>query len=256
MDKTLIYLSWSDLVYFPTFLLMTSTYQKPFVKILGRFISEFFRFSRSHQIPWQALSEFPVYYRYNQSIKQPADVGLPWISHGALVHLQNFIKPEMKVLEFGCGGSTLFFARHASQVISVEDDPGWFEIMTEKTKSFPGVMIRHFPVDPVYVGGEFASNMAEIASTHSYQSYVFGASDIEEGSMDILVIDGRARVGCLRHNLSKLKRDGIVLFDNTDRIAYKKGIEELLSDWLRFDYSGVTVHDPYFNKTSIFSRKK
>ena len=111
-------------------------------------------------------------------------------------------------------------------------------------------------MDPVYVGGEFASNMAEIADTHSYQSYVFGASDVEEASMDILVIDGRARIGCLRYCLSKLKKDGIVLFDNSDRIAYKKGIEELLGDWLRFDYSGVTVHDPYFNKTSIFSRKK
>jgi hypothetical protein len=235
---------------------MSSTYQKPLVKILGRFISEFLRFSGSHQVPWQALFEFPEYYRYNKAIKSPSDVGLPWIAHGALVHLQNLIKPDMKVLEFGSGGSTLFFAKNGCTVVSLEDDPHWFEIMTEKTKSFPDVTIRHIPVDSVYVGGEFASNMDELKNTHSYQSYVFGASDVEDATIDLLVIDGRARIGCLKHNLSKLKKDGIVLLDNSDRKAYKQGIDELLSGWKRFDYSGVTVYDPYFNKTSIFYPNK
>lgn len=234
---------------------MSIPYQKPFYKILGRFISEFIKFSKSHKIPWQAIRDFPAYYRYNLVIKRHSDVELPWIAHGALVHLLRVIKPEMKVLEFGSGGSTLFFAKHTGKVISIEDDPDWHKIVKERTERLPGVELRHFPVDPVFVGGEFASSMKEIKHTHSYKSYVFGAQDIEECSIDILVIDGRARIGCLRHNLSKLKKTGIILFDNTDRIAYQDGIKELLEGWQRFDYSGVTVFDPYFNKTSIFIRK-
>ncbi|RIW13621.1 hypothetical protein D0X99_15360 [Algoriphagus lacus] len=228
---------------------------KPFYKIAGRFLLEFFRYSKTYPIPWKAFSEFPVYYSYNKILKSPAELGLPWIAHGAFLYKENYLTPTMRILEFGCGGSTLYFAKKACQVISIEDNHEWYSVMKERTKTFSDVELRHIPVDKEFVGGEFASNMDELKHTNSYKNYALGASDVQDESIDVLVIDGRARIGCLRTNLSKLKRNGIVLFDNTDRTAYAGGIQEILGEWDRLDFSGVTVSEYYFTQTSIFKRK-
>jgi predicted O-methyltransferase YrrM len=228
---------------------------KPFYKIAGRFLLEFFRYSKTYHIPWKAFSEFPVYYNYNKILKSPAEIGLPWIAHGAFLYMENFLTPNMRILEFGCGGSTLYFAKKVGQVISIEDNHEWYTVMKERTNTFSGVELRHIPVDKEFISGEFASNMDELKHTHSYKTYALGASEVQNESIDVLVIDGRARIGCLRTNLSKVKRDGIVLFDNTDRTAYATGIQEILGEWDRFDFSGVTVSEYYFTQTSIFKRK-
>ncbi len=125
--------------------------------------------------------------------------------------------------------------------------------MLERTSQFKGVELRHYLVDTDNIGGEFASN--KISKNHSLKAYAYGASDIQEDSIDILVIDGRARIGCLRTNLNKVKKDGIVLFDNSDRVVYQSGIQEILKGWERIDFYGVTVNEYYFTQTSIFKRK-
>jgi hypothetical protein len=56
---------------------------------------------------------------------RPLDLGLPWISLKAIRFLERFLTPEMTVLEYGSGGSTIFFARRCKHVISIEDDPVW-----------------------------------------------------------------------------------------------------------------------------------
>ena len=110
---------------------------KPSYKILGRFITEFIRFSKNNKIPWRAIPDFPAYLHYNKSLKNHAEVGLPWISYGALKYLESYLKSPMSVLEFGCGGSTLYFSRKVSRVISIEDNKEWYEIMERNTATLP-----------------------------------------------------------------------------------------------------------------------
>ena len=57
--------------------------------------------------------------------RQPADVELPWFSFGAIEFLQRQVRREHRVFEFGCGGSSFFFARRAASVLSVENDASW-----------------------------------------------------------------------------------------------------------------------------------
>jgi len=57
--------------------------------------------------------------------RQPADVELPWFSFGAIEFLQRQVRREHRVFEFGCGGSSFFFARRATSVLSVENDASW-----------------------------------------------------------------------------------------------------------------------------------
>jgi len=65
------------------------------------------------------LAALPVWGR------QPADLELPWFSFGAIEFLKRHVRPEHRVFEFGCGGSSFFFARRAASVLSVENDAAW-----------------------------------------------------------------------------------------------------------------------------------
>ena len=43
-------------------------------------------------------------------------IGYPWLTYGAVIALEEVIKPDFKILEFGSGGSTFFFANNAESV--------------------------------------------------------------------------------------------------------------------------------------------
>src|SRR5262245_52047535 len=65
----------------------------------------------------------------------PLDLEIPWFSYAAIDFLDDFVKPHMSVCEYGSGGSTLFFARRARSVWSIEDNPKWFELVSERLKA-------------------------------------------------------------------------------------------------------------------------
>ena len=64
----------------------------------------------------------------------PLDLELPWFSYAAIDFLAEELTPEMEVCEYGSGGSTLFFARRTRRVFSIEDNPKWFELVTDRVR--------------------------------------------------------------------------------------------------------------------------
>lgn len=60
------------------------------------------------------------------------DVGYPWIAFGAIIELEYLCNKEMKVLEIGSGGSTIFFSRRCKYVKSFELYSFWADKVKEK----------------------------------------------------------------------------------------------------------------------------
>lgn len=50
----------------------------------------------------------------------------PWLHPEAVTRLETLLGPEMRVLEHGSGGSTLWLAERVRQVTAVECDPEWY----------------------------------------------------------------------------------------------------------------------------------
>jgi hypothetical protein len=46
----------------------------------------------------------------------------PWLTLTANKFLEQWIQPSDRVVEFGSGRSTLWFAKHAGSVLSIEDN--------------------------------------------------------------------------------------------------------------------------------------
>ena len=51
--------------------------------------------------------------------KTPLDLELPWFSYAAIDFLKQYLRADMRVGEYGSGGSTLFFARRTKSVFSI-----------------------------------------------------------------------------------------------------------------------------------------
>ena len=64
--------------------------------------------------------------------KPPVELELPWFSYAAIDFLEKYLRLEMRVFEFGSGGSTLFFAQRCKSVTGVEDNAHWCEIVAAK----------------------------------------------------------------------------------------------------------------------------
>src|ERR1043165_4945404 len=79
----------------------------------------------------------------------PLAVEIPWFSYAAIDFLEDFIKPHMSVFEYGSGGSTLFFARRAKSVWSIEDNPRWFDLVSRRVqeKGARNVTLKLHPFD-------------------------------------------------------------------------------------------------------------
>lgn len=199
-----------------------------------------------------ALRDFPAYYTYNRKLIPPFKAAKPWIVHEAFLRLQSLIRPDMHVLEFGSGGSTLFLAEKVSSIVSIEHDPFWYAQIHRELEKYPRVNHLLVPAEKKDSAEKYQSVHGLFTKGLSFEKYAHAADHLPDQSIDLLIIDGRVRPQCLVLAKSKLKPGGILLFDNADRDSYQNCIRSELAGWQMEKFNGVTVYDAFFNETWIF----
>ena len=118
----------------------------------------------------------------------------PWISYDAQAVLSRHIAPETRVLEFGSGMSTEWFARRAAHVVSVEDDETWFAAISSRLGALGNVDYK------------FATD---------HEAYL----SLPEQPFDLILIDGPWRTTCSLFAMRNLAPGGIVYLDNADKFT-------------------------------------
>lgn len=175
---------------------MKEEYVKPEYKILARFFSELWKYvvKSNFRGVFQAIPSYPDYRRYTKRTVAPYQMGTPWIAHLAFERLKTLIFPEMKILEFGSGGSTLFFKDKVKSIYSIEHDEQWFNEIKDQFIDFPGVHLNLIvPEEGIEFDPDYASVNGLFSEGKSYNAYAHAADHLEEESIDLLIIDGRAR---------------------------------------------------------------
>jgi hypothetical protein len=147
----------------------------------------------------------------------PIDVGLPWFSYTCIDFLRGFVRPGMRVFEWGGGGSTVFFASAGCLVTTCESHEGWAEKIRERIAGLgPDVASRL----------ELRVVPAESGDPALVRRYV--ESYLQGGPWDIVVIDGLEEAYVSRMDCVKIVADhperiapgGIVLLDDSWRERY------------------------------------
>lgn len=211
-----------------------------------------------------SLKYYHSWKKYLAPGRSPVTDGIPWITFPAIDRLNKIIRPDMEVFEYGSGGSTLFWARRVGNITSVEHDRGWFEKMQGLLSSGQPGNIRYQlfepQEDPDFQKKDFRNPEDYISSGKdfygkNFESYVKSIDTYPDGHFDIIVVDGRARPSCIRHALPKLKKDGWLLIDNSDRSYYLEPFSFEKPDWKTYTLDGPVPFMKEFSRTSLFQKR-
>jgi len=119
--------------------------------------------------------------------KMPVDKNsnpMPWFTYPFIDFISDRLNNTMDVFEYGSGNSTLWFASRTNTVTSVEHDNIWFEKIKKK---MPKNVNIHY--EELIYDGEYSKFPNKLKM-----------------KFDIVIVDGRDRVNCIKMQLTVLKR--------------------------------------------------
>lgn len=159
---------------------------------------------------------------------------IPWYTYPAIEYLAQFDYGAKKIFEFGCGNSSLFWAARAAEVVSIEDNPTWFE-KWQREFSAANLDVRWRDEGEIYENAIFEDS----------QKY------------DVIIVDGKRRAQCAAAAVKALAPGGMIILDDSDRIntsaEYIQAVAALKNaDLLQVDFYGFCPMNNYTKTTSIF----
>jgi len=167
---------------------------------------------------------------------KPVDIDgqpIPWVTYSFIDFIRDRLDKTMTLLEYGSGNSTLFYGSRVKNVHTVENDKGWFD---EISRSMPSNVEMKY-IDLVR-GGEYSKYGQQFPNT-----------------FDIVIVDGRDRVNCLKNSLGSLTARGVMVLDDTERTEYSEAIKFMVDKGFRkIDFSGIAPGVFYRKSTTVFYR--
>ena len=171
-------------------------------------------------------------FRTKQSIDKNGNP-LPWCTYSYIQFIEPRLTNAMDVFEFGCGNSTLWFARKVRSVRSVDHDKHWVEKISPQLPHNASIVYKE-----LNEGGEYSN---EVRS--------------QKKNYHIIVIDGRDRNNCVLNSMNSLTSDGVIVFDNSQLPEYSSSLNYLTEQgFRRLDFYGLLPIVPTENCTTIFYR--
>jgi hypothetical protein len=155
---------------------------------------------------------------------------LLWYTYPAVDFLGSKDFSGRRILEWGGGQSTLWWAKRAREVLTVETDSSWAQRLR---RDVPGNV--------------------------TVQSVVSEAEAEVDGFFDVVVIDGFDRLGCAKRSLDLLGEEGAIILDNSEGYWGPEGtypIIDLMRErgFLRVDFHGFGACGVRPFCTSLFFR--
>lgn len=210
------------------------------------------------------IKYFPAWWKHLKPGKNSISDKIPWLSFGAIKFLNNIARPEMLVFEYGSGGSTFFWSSKVKHVISIEHERKWYDIIQEELKrdNIKNVeyILAEAEADLEFSSKDFANPKHYISSDplfkeKKFENYAKQIDRFPDQLFDIVIVDGRARPSCILHAVSKVKENGFLIVDNSERNHYSSSFASYLSNWKRKNFLGAVPYNYHFSQTSIFQKK-
>ncbi len=158
---------------------------------------------------------------------------IPWYSYPCLDFLRYRSYEGKRILEFGGGQSSLWWAKRAEQVVVFEGDKDWYDKIKETMP--PNVDIHLVSID----------------SPEKCTSEVNNKLDAENsGKFDIIIIDGLYRSAMIGIAIEVMADSGAIICDDADGYGFYEGFKN--SGLNRVDFFGYAPCVVLPRCTSIF----
>lgn len=155
--------------------------------------------------------------------------GIPWMSEKAIRWLDSFLSKDMVVFEYGSGGSTIYIANRVKKIFSVEHKIHWYLKLKYTLYKNTINNCKIYCIEPKIKDEKnflYRSGDPELKK-YSFKKYVKKINKFPDNYFDLIIIDGRARNGCVINALKKVKNSGYILLDDSDRAEYNFGVNKL-----------------------------
>lgn len=164
----------------------------------------------------------------------------PWLVFDAQQRLEVLLRKDARVFEWGSGISTVWLARRAATVVSVEHDAAWYAAVGAALLERD---LRNCDRRLIELG----------ARETAHEAYAAAIDAFADSSFDLVIVDGRVRTRCAAHAAPKVAPGGSLLLDNAERPRYRE-IFAQLSPWAREDFFGPGPYLRSFWQTTIWRR--
>lgn len=134
----------------------------------------------------------------------------PWLTSQSIGLLEQLLKQTDVGLEFGCGRSTLWFAKRVAKLVSIEHDNTWHAKVSVKLQAR---QISNVTLLQRSLGDAIVSDNNDVATT---SPYIAAIEDFADGALDFCLIDGRQRDICALRIIPKLRLGGVLIVDNSN----------------------------------------
>lgn len=181
----------------------------------------------------------------------------PWFTFDALEFLAGIDLAGKRVFEWGSGGSTVYFAQRADHVVSVEHNPIWFAktgaMLTEA--GLRNVTRIHRPPVRLYHPKYYTvDSCVSYANNKGYGFDEYVKEIYRHQKSDVIIVDGRARISCIKTAIDRLNPGGLIILDNSERTYYADGIR-LLADFEAKHFYGHGAGSDVMWQTSFYFAK-
>lgn len=196
---------------------------------------------------------------------------VPWYTYPFLRVLPTLVRPEHRVFEYGCGGSTLWWLAHAREVVSVEHDAAWSQFVQAQAPLAVRLVeagsdknAAHYPdlqgfFDlqlPPKSQGSPKKDIEDGLCIEPFRSYAAEIFNYPDAHFDVIVVDGMARELTAWCASRRLKPGGFIIFDNADRAAYADAYRLLLDQgFVRIDFWGCGPLGSQEWCTALFTKR-
>lgn len=163
-----------------------------------------------------------IHYKLFLENKKPFEQRCLWVNIDLNNYLKDYVNSKMSILEFGCGGSTLFFSDNCRLVDSVEEEKGWIKIVKENLKN---------------------SNVTFFNSKKLPS---------QKNKYDIVLVDGGDRGKYSKLAVNYVKDNGIVIIDNVERNKERKYFVNIKDNFSNYKiFSGFTMDSAGYTSTAV-----
>jgi hypothetical protein len=166
----------------------------------------------------------------------------PWWPYGAVSWVDANLSSGARVFEYGGGGSTLWLEDRGAIITTVEHDESWYRQLAVQLAPSAELLFR-----PPTASGSVTSAIAP----GFFDEYAAAIDEQPDSSLDFVIVDGRSRIACARRALQKVKPEGLLLVDDTDRERYEPVIE-MLRSWERHVFTGLKAGQRFPAQTSVW----
>jgi hypothetical protein len=159
---------------------------------------------------------------------------IPWFTYSAIDFLIERMNENLRILEFGSGNSTLFFAERTKMVFSIEHDESWYQkILLKKPQN-----VKMYKT-----------------SSLSINDYILPLG--EKTEFDLIIVDGLFRNQCINNSLNFLSESGVIVLDDSERTDYTEGIKFLKTNGFKqLNFFGIAPGIFFRKSTTIFYKER